>query len=29
MALSERNIRKVLFSDPVIKKIQSEIKTTT
>jgi len=29
MALSERNIRKVLFSDPVIKKIQSEIKNTT
>ena len=29
MALSERNIRKVLFSDPVIKKIQSEIKDTT
>lgn len=29
MALSEKNITKVLFSDPVVKKIQSEIKTTT
>lgn len=29
MALSEKNITKVLFSDSVVKKIQSEIKTTT
>ena len=29
MALSERNIKKVLFWDPVVKKIQSEIKNTT
>lgn len=29
MALSEKNIKKVLFWDPVIKKIQSEIKATT